>query len=108
MFPPPRRESNESFAWSGYVQIRYTGMQDRDDMLSLRRRKLMAGGLISPRVQWYIQSLFKDGNESPTDDGLIELIGWRGFPSRHRISGGRVETPVQRSPRSPSDDRLHA
>ena len=71
MFPPPLRETTQPLAWSGYIQVHYTALHDREDMLGLRRFKLMVGGQVSPRVQWYAQGLFNDGNESPTEGTRI-------------------------------------
>jgi phosphate-selective porin len=95
MFPPPLRETTQPFAWSGYVQVRYTTLHDRDDMLGLRRFKLMVGGLVSPRLQWYAQGLFKDGNESPTDGRAYFQEGWLRFTGSPavNISIGQFKPP---------------
>ena len=59
--------------------VRYTALQDRDDMFGLSRFKLMVGGQVSSRVQWYAQGLFKDGNASPTDGHAYFQEGWLRF-----------------------------
>jgi len=43
-FPPPLREGTGLVRWSGYVQFRYTGIDNDEDLFALRRLKLMVGG----------------------------------------------------------------
>jgi phosphate-selective porin len=51
----------------------------------LRRFKLMVGGNFSPKVQWYAQGLFKDGNRSPTDGRVYFQEAWLRFAFRKEI-----------------------
>ncbi len=52
---------------SSYFQLRYTGIEDRHDLYALRRFKVMLRGSLKPHVEYYVQGIFKDGNESSTD-----------------------------------------
>ncbi|MBI4909516.1 MAG: hypothetical protein HY820_38210 [Acidobacteria bacterium] len=81
-FPPPLRGSTSPLRWSGYVQLRYTNVDNGEDLYGLRRVKLMVGGNLSPRVQWYAQALYKDGNASPTDGRVYFQEGWLRFAFR--------------------------
>ncbi len=78
-FPPPLRDSTSRIRWSSYVQIRYTAAESGEDLFALRRLKLMVGGNLSPRVQWYTQGLFKTGNRSPTDGRAHFQEAWLRF-----------------------------
>ncbi len=69
--------------WSSYFQLRYTGIEARDDLYALRRFKVMLRGSLKPHVQYYVQGLFKDGNESSTDgspylqEAWIKYTAWK-------------------------------
>ena len=69
--------------WSSYFQLRYTGIEDRDDLYALRRFKVMLRGSLKPHLQYYVQGIFKDGNESSTDgspylqEAWIKYTGWK-------------------------------
>jgi len=85
-FPPPLRNSTSAFRWSSYVQFRYTNIENAEDLYALRRLKLMMGGNLTPRIQWYAQGLFKDGNQSPTDGRVYFQEAWRRFEITKRAS----------------------
>lgn len=53
--------------WSSYFQLRYTGIEDGENQYAVRRFKVMLQGSLKPHVQYHIQGIFKDGNESSTD-----------------------------------------
>jgi len=69
--------------WSSYFQLRYTGIEDRDDLYAFRRFKVMLRGSLKPHLQYYVQGIFKDGNESNTDgspylqEAWIKYTGWK-------------------------------
>lgn len=84
-FPPPLRNSTSRIRWSSYVQLRYTSAQGEEDLYALRRLKLMIGGNLSPRVQWYAQGLFKEGNRSPTDGQVHFQEAWLRFAGSRRV-----------------------
>ena len=56
------------FDWRSYVQVRYTHIEASDDLLALRRFKVMLGGHLNPKFKYFVQALYKKGNNSPTDD----------------------------------------
>lgn len=97
-FPPPLREGGGRFRWSGYVQLRYTAVEDDQDLLALRRLKLMIGGNLSPRVQWYAQGLFKDGNASTTDGRVYFQEAWLRYAWRKELqfAAGQFKPPFGR------------
>lgn len=84
-FPPPLRDLSQRFAWSGYVQLRYTAQESSDDLFGLRRFKLMVGGHLARNVYWYAQGLFKDGNGSPTDGRVYFQEAWLRFAFRKEV-----------------------
>jgi phosphate-selective porin len=69
--------------WSSYLQLRYTGIEDGEDLYALRRLKLMLRGSLKPHLQYYVQGIFKDGNESNTDgspylqEAWIKYTAWK-------------------------------
>jgi hypothetical protein len=83
--PPPLRDSTARLRWSSYLQLRYTGVEAGADLYALRRFKLMVGGNLSPRIQWYAQGLFKDGNDSPTDGRGYFQEAWLRFAFRKEL-----------------------
>jgi hypothetical protein len=97
-FPPPLREGTGRFRWSGYVQFRYTAVEGDDDLFALRRLKLMMGGNLSPRVEWYAQGLFKDGNASPTDGRAYLQEVWLRYRWRKELQfvAGQFKPPFGR------------
>jgi hypothetical protein len=98
VFPPPLRDGTGFLRWSSYVQLRYTGVEKSEDLFALRRFKLMAGGDITPRIQWYAQALYKDGNDSPTDGRVYFQEAWIGFTLRQdmRLAIGQFKPPFGR------------
>lgn len=82
MLPPPLRNSTSKFRWSSYVQLRYSAIHNSDDLFALRRFKLMVGGNLTPRIQWFAQGLYKDGNDSPTDGRAYFQEAWLRFALR--------------------------
>lgn len=82
MFPPPLRNSTSRVRWSSYVQLRYSAIENSGDLFALRRFKLMVGGNLTPRIQWYAQGLYKDGNDSPTDGKAYFQEAWLRFAFR--------------------------
>jgi phosphate-selective porin len=97
-FPPPLREGTDRFRWAGYVQFRYTSIENEEDLFGLRRFKLMAGGNLGPRLQWYVQGLFKDGNASPTDGRGYFQEAWIRYAWRKGIQvvAGQFKPPFGR------------
>ena len=71
------------FEWSSYFQLRYTGIEDGEDLYALRRFKLVLRGSLKPHLQYYVQGIFKDGNESGTDgspylqEAWIKYTAWK-------------------------------
>jgi len=69
--------------WSSYFQLRYTGIEHGEDRYALRRFKIMLRGSLKPHVEYYVQGIFKDGNESGTDghpylqEAWIKYTGWK-------------------------------
>jgi len=69
--------------WSSYLQLRYTGVEDGKDLYALRRFKVMLRGHLKPHLEYYVQGLFKDGNESNTDgrpylqEAWIKYTAWK-------------------------------
>jgi hypothetical protein len=98
MFPPPLRESTGRIRWASYVQLRYTAVNGGEDLPALRRWKLMVGGDLSPRIQWYAQGLFKDGNDSPTDGRVYFQEAWLRFAwsERMQLAVGQFKPPFGR------------
>lgn len=84
--PPPLRNSTSKIRWSSYVQVRYTAIENEEDLFALRRFKLMVGGNLSSRIQWYAQGLYKDGNNSPTDGRAYFQEAWLRFGFRKAMS----------------------
>lgn len=97
-FPPPLKEGNGKFRWSSYVQLRYTAVEDDKDLFALRRLKFMIGGNLTPRVQWYAQGLFKDGNASPTDGRVYFQEAWIRYAWRKEVqfAVGQFKPPFGR------------
>lgn len=97
-FPPPLREGSGKFLWSGYFQLRYTAVEGGEDLYALRRLKLMIGGNLTPRVQWYAQGLFKDGNGTPTDGRAYFQEAWLRYAWRKEVqfSVGQFKPPFGR------------
>ena len=85
VLPPPLQDSTALFRWSSYVQLRYTNVEGGEDLYGLRRLKVMMGGNLTPRIQWYAQGLFKDGNDSPTDGRVYFQEAWLRFAFRKEI-----------------------
>ncbi len=71
------------FEWSSYLQLRYTGVEDGEDLYALRRFKVMLRGSLKPHLEYYVQGIFKDGNESNTDgrpylqEAWIKYTAWK-------------------------------
>jgi phosphate-selective porin len=107
-FPPPLREGSGRFRWSSYVQLRYTAIDNGDDLFALRRLKLMIGGNLSPRVQWYAQGLFKDGNASPTDGHVYFQEAWLRYAWRKEVqfAAGQFKPPFGRERFTPDFEIL--
>jgi len=97
-FPPPLREGSGRLRWSSYVQLRYTALESEPDLRALRRLKLMAGGNLPPRLQWYAQGLFKDGNDSPTDGRAYFQEAWLRYAWRKEVQfvAGQFKPPFGR------------
>ncbi|MEJ2009441.1 MAG: porin [Acidobacteriota bacterium] len=80
---PNGKPKPKLFEWSSYLQLRYTGVEEGEDLYALRRFKVMARGHLKPHVEYFVQGIFKDGNESKTDgrpylqDAWIRYTGWK-------------------------------
>ena len=81
--PPNGQPKGKLFEWSSYFQLRYTGIQNRDDLYALRRFKVMVRGSLKPHVRYYVQGIFKDGNQSNTDgrpylqEAWVNYTAWK-------------------------------
>lgn len=85
--PPPDSSSQaphqKLFDWSSYLQLRYTGNENAEDLYALRRFKVMVSGYLKPHVKYYVQGIFKDGNGSSTDgrpylqEAWINYTAWK-------------------------------
>jgi phosphate-selective porin len=97
-FPPPLREDTGLVRWSGYVQFRYTGIDSDEDLFALRRLKIMVGGNLTPRIQWYVQGLFKDGNATATDGRAYFQEAWIRYAWRKgaQFAVGQFKPPFGR------------
>ena len=97
-FPPPLRDGTGRFRWSSYMQLRYTAVENDKDLFALRRLKLMIGGNLTPRVQWYAQGLFKDGNASATDGRVYFQEAWLRYAWRKGVqfAVGQFKPPFGR------------
>jgi hypothetical protein len=60
--------------------------------------KLMAGGNVTPGIEWYAQALYKDGNDSPTDGRIYFQEGWLRFRLRKEVQlvAGQFKPPFGR------------
>lgn len=98
VLPPPLRGSTSPVRWSSYIQLRYTNVEDAEDLFGLRRFKLMVGGNITPKIQWYAQALYKDGNDSPTDGRVYFQEAWLrfGFRKESQLVVGQFKPPFGR------------
>ncbi|GEM_PF-5860137 len=47
------------FDWRSYVQVRYTHTEVPDDLLALRRFKVMLGGHLNPKIRYFVQALLR-------------------------------------------------
>ncbi len=97
-FPPPLREGSGRLRWSSYMQLRYTAVESDKDLFALRRLKLMIGGNLTPRVQWYAQGLFKDGNANATDGHVYFQEAWLRYAWRKEVqfAAGQFKPPFGR------------
>jgi hypothetical protein len=75
----PARSTPKKFDWSAYLQVRYTGIEQAEDLYALRHFKLMFFGQLTPHVEYYVQGIFKDGNKSDTDGRPYLQEGWIRF-----------------------------
>jgi hypothetical protein len=98
VLPPPLRDSTALFRWSSYVQLRYTNVEGGEDLYGLRRLKVMMGGNLTSRIQWYAQGLFKDGNDSPTDGRVYFQEAWLrfAFSKEIQLAVGQFKPPFGR------------
>jgi hypothetical protein len=98
VLPPPLRDSTARFRWSSYAQFRYTNLEGAEDLYGLRRLKVMMGGNLTSKIQWYAQGLFKDGNDSPTDGRVYFQEAWIRFAFRKEIqlAVGQFKPPFGR------------
>jgi phosphate-selective porin len=81
--------------WSAYVQTRYTGIENDEDMYALRRLKLMLGGSFSGTLDWYVQGIYKDGNRADNDGRVYFQEGWLRISrsKRARLTLGQFKPP---------------
>ncbi len=98
VLPSPLRRSTSPVRWSSYIQLRYTNVEDAEDLFGLRRFKLMVGGNLTAKIQWYAQALYKDGNDSPTDGRVYFQEGWLrfGFRKEAQLVVGQFKPPFGR------------
>lgn len=80
--PPPLQAKQGRIRAAGYVQVLYEGMDDAEDILALRRSKLMIGGDLSPRWQWFAQGFFQAGMPGRTDGRFYFQEGWLRWRAR--------------------------
>ena len=106
--PPPLREKGGKIRASGYLQLRYSGIDNREDVFALRRLKLMVGGDLNQDWQWYTQFFFRYGTTAPNDGRPYFQEGWLRY-RRHRSAqfvAGQFKPPFSRERFTP-DFRLH-
>jgi len=77
--PPPLRNKAGKLRFSGYLQLRFDGRDNAEDLYSLHRFKLLVGGDLSKDFQWYVQGFFKEGNRAATDGRVYFKEGWIRF-----------------------------
>ncbi|MCL5005314.1 MAG: OprO/OprP family phosphate-selective porin [Acidobacteria bacterium] len=81
--PPNDEQTQKRFEWSSYMQLRYTGVEDGQDLYALRRFKVMFSGHLKPEVEYFVQGIFKDGNRSDTDgrpylqEAWVRYTAWK-------------------------------
>jgi len=94
----PRGEPPQNlklFDWHSYVQVRYTHTEVPDDRLALRRFKINAGGHLTPQFHYFVQALYKNGNDSPTDDRPSIQEAWLAYEwlPAARLTVGQFKPP---------------
>lgn len=88
--PPPIREKTGGLRAAGYLQLRYTALDEGEDRFAVRRLKLFLGGDMNRDWQWFAQFFFKHGNDSPADGRVYFQEGWirfRRFRSVQFVAG---------------------
>lgn len=83
--PPPLRETGGRLRASGYMQLRYSALDEAEDEFALRRLKLMLGGDLNRDWQWFAQVFFKDGNNAPNDGRVYLQEGWLRFQRFRKV-----------------------
>ncbi|RMH05330.1 MAG: hypothetical protein D6704_09765 [Nitrospirae bacterium] len=83
------------FDWRSYMQVRFTHTEVPDDRLGIRRLKVMLGGHLDPRLHYFVQGLYKTGNDSPTDDRPSIQEAWLAYMwhSALRLTVGQFKPP---------------
>ncbi len=81
--------------WSSYFQLRYSGIEDGEDLCALRRFKVMLRGSLKPHVQYFVQGIFKGGNESSTDGHPYRQEAWIKYTAWKygQVTVGQFEPP---------------
>lgn len=107
---PSLNQSQEvkAFNWHLYAQGRYTKREGSGGRISLRRVKLNIGGHLIPHGQFFVQGLYKDGNDSPTDDRPSIQDAWLAYNFKPflRLSIGQFKPPFGME-RFTSDARIY-
>lgn len=92
----PAKQNQKKFAFTSYLQLRYTGNENAPDLYALRRFKLIFDGHLTPHFQYYVQGIFKDGNRSSTDgraylqEARVKYTGWK----YAHVTIGQFKPPV--------------
>jgi len=80
--PEPLRNKHGLFRAAAYVQLLYQGVDEAKDTFGVRRLKLMMGGDLNSRWQWYAQGIFQAGMPMRTDGHVYFQEGWLRWRAR--------------------------
>lgn len=85
----------KAFEWTSYVQLRYTGVEDGEDLYALRRFKVILKGHLKPHLEYYVQGTFEDGNKSSTDGHPYLEDAWAKYTvwKYGQVTIGQFEPP---------------
>lgn len=94
--------------WRLYAQGRYTLMTGSDERFALRRLKFSLGGHPTNYAEYYAQAIFKEGNDSVTDDQPFLQEAWLAYDASPflRLMAGQFKPPFGME-RFTSDARIY-
>lgn len=108
---PPKvgKAPTKVFDWHLYAQGRYTDSEDAGSRFSLRRLKLNGGGHPYESFKWFVQGIYKDGNDSPTDGQVFFQEGWVAYQFGRYLQLSTVQLkPPFGMERFTSDARIYS